>query len=245
MIHPSDSIMRCSLGLCAPPPAAAWSLLHLLLPPAAGATGTLARRTQAPPTAAFSVTSAVDVDKLGPIIPQSFMGLSHEWPNVEEMFDIPQYVDVIKQLQSYGSGPLVLRIGGGSTDKQTKVPEPTVWQALAKLHAATGMQYIIGLNFFSQDYDLAKGQMDAARKYLPASAILSFEIGNEVCFPMVLMAVGGLARWAGLGGQAAMCACGTHSIQRTHHLWHTQQSNKRRSRTTMRTSPARTGTAPR
>jgi len=130
--------------------------------------------------AAFSAVSVLDVDKPGPIIPQSFMGFSHEWPNVEEMFDIPQYVDVIKFLQSYGSGPLSLRIGGGSTDLQKTVPGPAVWDALTKLHKATGMQYILGLNFFDQDVTLARNQMDAARKGLPADSIRSFEIGNEV-----------------------------------------------------------------
>lgn len=114
------------------------------------------------------------------MIPQSFMGFSHEWPNVEEMYDIPQYVDVIKLLQSYGSGPLSLRIGGGSTDLLKTVPGPAVWSALSKLHKDTGMQYILGLNFYDQDITLAKNQMDAAKGGLPASAIQSFEIGNEV-----------------------------------------------------------------
>lgn len=42
------------------------------------------------------------------------------------------------------------------------------------------MTYIIGLNFYAGDTDLARRQMDAALKGLPAEAILSFEIGNEV-----------------------------------------------------------------
>lgn len=130
--------------------------------------------------AAFSAVSVLDVDKLGPMVPQSFMGFSHEWPNVEEMTDIPQYVDVIKLLQSYGSGPLSLRIGGGSTDMQKTVPGPAVWDSLSKLHKATGMTYILGLNFFDQNVELARNQMDAARKGLPEGSIQSFEIGNEV-----------------------------------------------------------------
>jgi hypothetical protein len=130
--------------------------------------------------AAFSAVSVLDVDKVGPLIPQSFMGLSHEWPYIEEITDIPQYTDVIKLLQSYGSGPLSLRVGGGSTDHQKTVPGPAVWNALSKLHQETGMKYIIGLNFFEQDTNLAKNQMDAAKKGLPAQAIQSFEIGNEV-----------------------------------------------------------------
>jgi hypothetical protein len=141
-----------------------------------------AKTSQGPASqsAAISAVSVLDVDKLGPIIPQSFMGFSHEWPYVEEMHDIPQYVDVIKLLQSYGSGPLSLRIGGGSTDMQKTVPGPAVWEALSKLHKATGMTFILGLNFFDQDVNLARGQMDAARKGLPEGSIQSFEIGNEV-----------------------------------------------------------------
>jgi hypothetical protein len=130
--------------------------------------------------AAFSAVSVLDVDKLGPMVPQSFMGFSHEYPNVEDMIDIPQYVDVIKLLQSYGSGPLSLRIGGGSTDMQKTVPGPAVWDSLSKLHKATGMTYILGLNFYDQNVELAKNQMDAARKGLPEGSIQSFEIGNEV-----------------------------------------------------------------
>jgi hypothetical protein len=106
--------------------------------------------------------------------------LRAEWPYVEELWDIPQYVDVIKRLQSYGSGPLVLRVGGGSTDKLVTVPEPHVWEALSKLYRATGMRFILGLNLFNNDIGLARRQMDAALKGLPEGSIISFEIGNEV-----------------------------------------------------------------
>jgi hypothetical protein len=108
------------------------------------------------------------------------MGFSHEWPYVEELYDIPAYEDIIKLLSSYGSGPISLRIGGGSTDKLVTVPGSNVWSSLTKLHRDTGMKYIIGLNFYHQDFGLSKGQMDAAVAGLPASSIEGFEIGNEV-----------------------------------------------------------------
>jgi hypothetical protein len=75
---------------------------------------------------------------------------------------------------------LVLRVGGGSTDKLLTVPGPEVWQPLSKLHAATGMKFILGLNFVQNDVTLARKQMDAAKAGLPAKSIISFEIGNEV-----------------------------------------------------------------
>lgn len=108
------------------------------------------------------------------------MGFSHEWPYVEELYTIPQYTEVIKLLQSYGSGPLVLRIGGGSTDKLITVPGQEVWDALSKLHKEVGMRYIVGLNFLKNDQDLSRRQMDAAINGLPKGSIMSFEIGNEV-----------------------------------------------------------------
>eukprot|EP00878_Enallax_costatus_P015471 GHUV01016205.1.p1 GENE.GHUV01016205.1~~GHUV01016205.1.p1 ORF type:complete len:352 (+),score=61.74 GHUV01016205.1:183-1238(+) len=127
----------------------------------------------------FATTTLTDVEKPGYTIPQSFMGFSHEWPYVEELYDVPQYLSIIKMLQSFGSGPLVLRVGGGSTDKQVTVPEPRVWQALSKLHEATGMKFILGLNFFYNNVALARAQMDAAKAGLPQGSIMSFEIGNE------------------------------------------------------------------
>ncbi|WIA23785.1 hypothetical protein OEZ85_013468 [Tetradesmus obliquus] len=149
--------------------------LILLLGLAAASAG-LAQQQQAP---AFTTVTMLDIDSPGKTIPQSFMGFSHEWPYVEELYTIPQYMDIIKLLQSFGSGPLVLRVGGGSTDKLTTVPGPEVWGPLSKLHAATGMKYILGLNLFLNDVALARKQMDAAKAGLPASSIISFEIGNE------------------------------------------------------------------
>lgn len=97
------------------------------------------------------------------------------------LYDVPQYMNVIKLLQSFGSGPLVLRVGGGSTDKLVTVPDPHVWEALSNLHKATGMKFILGLNFFRNNVTLARAQMDAATASLPPGSIMSFEIGNEVC----------------------------------------------------------------
>ena len=139
----------------------------------------------------FSSVTATDVSSPLNTIPQSFMGFSHEWPYVEELYDIPAYEDIIKLLSSYGSGPINLRIGGGSTDKLVTVPAQNVWSSLSKLHRDTGMKFIIGLNFFHQDLGLSKGQMDAASGGLPAGSIEGFEIGNEVShssFPFNLAA---------------------------------------------------------
>jgi hypothetical protein len=120
------------------------------------------------------------VDSGNITIPKSFMGMSHEWPYVEEIYNIPEYKEVIQLLNSYGGGPHIMRVGGGSTDLQTTVPGNEVWGPLAALYRETGTRYILGLNFEKGDVELARRQMQAALNGLPADAIISFEIGNEV-----------------------------------------------------------------
>jgi hypothetical protein len=127
------------------------------------------------------VSFTIDVDSRDqPAIPQSFLGLSHEWPYVEEMSSQPKYMEFMNYLTSFGSGPMVVRIGGGSTDIQDFVPSDAVWDSLAKLHKGTGAKFIIGLNLEEGDPDLALRQMRKAQEKLPAGSIMTFEIGNEV-----------------------------------------------------------------
>lgn len=42
------------------------------------------------------------------------------------------------------------------------------------------MSFIFGLNFYQLNVSLAMRQMDAILEHLPRSAILAFEVGNEV-----------------------------------------------------------------
>jgi hypothetical protein len=45
---------------------------------------------------------------------------------------------LLKDLTAYGSGPLVMRVGGGSTDTLTTVPPESTFKALKELHESTG-----------------------------------------------------------------------------------------------------------
>jgi hypothetical protein len=132
-----------------------------------------------PPTA----TSTATVNPARPLlqIPQSFLGLSHEWTHVEDLDSTPGYKRALKLLSSYGSGPLVIRVGGGSTDKITRVLPQAVYAALARLHQATGARFILGVNGEQADVALARKQLAAAQETLPESAVLTYELGNEVC----------------------------------------------------------------
>lgn len=44
------------------------------------------------------------------------------------------------------------------------------------------MTFIFGLNFWKRDKVFAKKQMEAVFENIPSEAIMSFEIGNEVCY---------------------------------------------------------------
>lgn len=83
-------------------------------------------------------TVALDPSVAGASIPSSFLGISHEWTNVEELNHGGSYLRLLKDLTAYGSGPLVVRVGGGSTDKLTTVPPESTFQALRELHESTG-----------------------------------------------------------------------------------------------------------
>jgi len=146
--------------------------------------------TPAPPSASalfvrkppsLAPTVDIDLDNLSlNTIPESFLGLSHEWPYIEELSNIPSYMSLIKLLSSYGAGPMIIRIGGGSTDHQRFVPGQYVWDSLNRLHKATGAKFILGLNFEAGDAELAKKQMQAAESKLKPGSIVTYEIGNEV-----------------------------------------------------------------
>ncbi|KIY98881.1 hypothetical protein MNEG_9078 [Monoraphidium neglectum] len=126
-------------------------------------------------------TLSVNVDGWSKQVPGSFLGISHEWVAAEELAD-PDTLQLLKDLAAYGTGALVMRIGGGSTDLQRTVPGPRVWAALRKLHQETGAVFILGINFLAEDFQLTQRQMQAIRRELPNDAVLAIELGNEPNF---------------------------------------------------------------
>lgn len=132
------------------------------------------------PDPSFDSITEINVGQEILQIPQSFLGLSHEWTHVEELNNIPGYKDILNMLTAHGSGPMVIRVGGGSTDKQTQVAPQYVYEALRQVHQDTGAHFILGLNFEKGDIELAKQQFAAAHAIMPPESIITFEIGNEV-----------------------------------------------------------------
>ncbi|KAI8464316.1 MAG: glycoside hydrolase superfamily [Monoraphidium minutum] len=126
-------------------------------------------------------SASVDLDGWGKDVPPDFLGISHEWTGVEELAD-PEFLQLFQDLAAYGTGPLVLRVGGGSTDQQLEVPAAHVWEALRAVNRKIGATFILGINFESGDAGLTRRQLEAVRRELPHEAVAAVELGNEPNF---------------------------------------------------------------
>ncbi len=117
-------------------------------------------------------------------IPATFMGLSHEWGTAQAMMGDSTvgvdnaYRQLLRNLTAYGSGPIVLRIGGNSTDK-TGEPTSTTAQPFAELANDLGARFYLGVNLGADNVNLAVDQTKAYVSQMPADSIDGIEIGNE------------------------------------------------------------------
>jgi hypothetical protein len=120
----------------------------------------------------------------GQAIPATFMGLSHEWGGAQSMMGDSTaginniYRQLLQNLTAYGSGPIVLRIGGDSTDK-TGEPTSTTARPFAELASALGAHFYLGVNLGSDNVNLAMDQATAYASQMPAGSLDAIEIGNE------------------------------------------------------------------
>ena len=122
--------------------------------------------------------------KPGREIPANFMGLSHEWGDSRWFLGSSRvgenriYRQLIANLTAYGSGPLVLRIGGNSTDS-TKEPTPEFIQPFADLARSTGAHFLLGVNLGVGNPQLAARQTEVYLAQMPPGSVDAIEIGNE------------------------------------------------------------------
>eukprot|EP00798_Chlamydomonas_sp_ICE-L_P032194 gene32194-16739_t len=109
----------------------------------------------------------------------SFMGFSVEpLDRAVDMID-EEFIQMVKNLASYDTGPINIRWGGNSQDTIFEVLGNETWNSLLWLHNETGCVYTIGLNLVALDTQLAVDQMTAALNILPPESIYSVEVGNE------------------------------------------------------------------
>jgi hypothetical protein len=116
-------------------------------------------------------------------IPSTFMGLSFEQGTNTDLFGAPGdpnpiFVQLIKNLSAYGSGPINIRIGGNSTD-QTGYPSSSTFAQFAEIAKDTNTRFEIGVNLASGSIPLAISQAQAIVQQMPSSSLNAIEIGNE------------------------------------------------------------------
>lgn len=125
-------------------------------------------------------------------IPRSFLGVSTEYwtlPIWERHLSL--LARVLELLRVRGEDPLVLRVGGDSSDRSLwepsgrEVPEwafeltPSWLSQTRALVRLTGVRLILDLNLVSATPAIAAQWARAASLALPRRSIIGFEIGNE------------------------------------------------------------------
>jgi hypothetical protein len=128
-------------------------------------------------------TASVDPTKPGTQIQSSFLGFSHEWSGPPVLMGPPGntnpiYRQLVNNLTAYGGGPLLVRIGGNSTDKTT-APTTGVVAPMAQLYTDLGAKFTLGVNLGSDDVALATQQAQYYVSNMPAGSLEAIEIGNE------------------------------------------------------------------
>jgi hypothetical protein len=123
-------------------------------------------------------------------VPQSFLGLSVEYPELQAFEQMPGFVKLIKLLEPPGAGPLNLRIGGQSADAtywhvrfhvppQAYLVTPAWILSLARLTVQARISVMLDLNIAAQWPEMEATFAGAAAAALPKGSISALEIGNE------------------------------------------------------------------
>jgi PKD repeat protein len=128
-------------------------------------------------------TASVDATKPGTQIQESFLGFSHEWSSPPVLMGQPGntnpiYRQLVENLTAYGGGPLLIRIGGNSTDTTT-APTTGVVAPMAQLYTDLGAKFTLGVNLGSDDVALATQQAQYYVANMPSGSLEAIEIGNE------------------------------------------------------------------
>lgn len=120
----------------------------------------------------------------GAKVPGNFMGLSHEWANSMAILGYSKtgtnliYQQLLKNLSSFGSDPIEIRIGGNSTDNNGR-PSGDRMKPFAELSSALHTQFMLGINLGSNDLGISQSQVQFYLSEMPKGSIEAFELGNE------------------------------------------------------------------
>lgn len=118
-----------------------------------------------------------------PVSPQ-FLGLANEWGGGRQMMGSTEtgvntiYRTLIRNLLVYGAGPMVIRIGGNSTDTSGE-PDSDTALPFAEMAHDLGAHFYLGVNLGADNVTLARDQAKAYIEQMPAGYLDAIEIGNE------------------------------------------------------------------
>lgn len=134
-----------------------------------------------------AATFTVDTRQTGETIPRTFLGFSHDWGQYEAMMGTPAngvnpiYRQLIANLFEYGGGPVVMRIGGNSTDllEADGEPNPKEISAYSQFSKDANAQFYLSVNLGSNDTGLPARQARYFIDNMPTSSLKAIEIGNE------------------------------------------------------------------
>jgi Glycosyl hydrolase family 79 C-terminal beta domain len=129
----------------------------------------------------------IDTARTGYSIPRSFLGLSFEWGAARPFMGIPStginpiFRQLIANLLENNDGPVMVRIGGDSTDllPSNGKPDPVELSGYVQLHHDIGANFFLSTNLGSGDPKLAATQAQFFAKTMPADSLKAVEIGNE------------------------------------------------------------------
>jgi hypothetical protein len=158
------------------------------------ATITVTATSQADPsqsaTADVTITSylatATVSESPGISIPSDFLGLSHEWGMAEFFAGTKangknlQYRQLLQNLLQYSTEPMIIRIGGNSTDLTTSLRAVDL-ESINDLNAdlENKLKFSLGINMASDDPAIATAETKAISAAIPAASLVGLELGNE------------------------------------------------------------------
>lgn len=144
-----------------------------------------------PPPGATDADLTVRTNAPLATIPRSFLGLSTEyWTLPVDELHITLYKRMLAAIHVLGDGPLVLRIGGDSSDQtffdpRVRLPKwafeltPAFVDRTASIIRQMGIHVILDLNLVTGTPLLAGAWARYAETQMPRGSIIGFEIGNE------------------------------------------------------------------
>lgn len=134
-----------------------------------------------------TTVTSIDPAQTGNAIPGTFLGLSFEWGAAKPFMGTPAagvnpiFRQLVANLFENSESPVIIRIGGNSTDllPSNGAPNPSELSAYSQVHQDIGADFFLSVNLGSGDPKLAGTQAQLFTQRMPIGSLKAIEIGNE------------------------------------------------------------------